>query len=37
MTKTLLFTIKKGGAGKTTIATNQAVLFANRSKFGLDG
>ena len=32
MTKTLLFTIRKGGVGKTTICSNQAVLFANQGK-----
>ena len=30
--KTILFGIKKGGAGKTTIATNQAVLFSQKGK-----
>lgn len=30
--KTILFGIKKGGAGKTTIATNQAALFSQKGK-----
>lgn len=32
MTKTILFTIKKGGVGKTTLATNQASLLALNNK-----
>lgn len=32
MTKILLFTLRKGGIGKTTLSTNQAILFAQKGR-----
>jgi len=32
MSKVILFSVKKGGVGKTELATNQAVLLSQKRK-----